>query len=373
MTMSDVKKYLVIKGRKQTMKKFMCLCLAMASLCNLVGCGDSDEESVRTTSNAPTTTITETLVTKEQASLVTEQIENTTLTTKPETTTQAPVKDKFEWIIEPSIEAEDIQPLQYDGDGVSLRHLNSKLTSVSVLSECDEFDMNREVGIIDYNGKIIIGSNHYYNDSSKQIISRRDIEGFQMGAEFLYDIQGKVIEGDIIWDGHYYTDVYCLSDKNFYECWEEDCLTTSPWFKDYIFEGWIMWGEEFPNSDYNTWVKVYVNKNGELITSETFEDGYHFYQGTAACKKDGKWGYINTNGKNVIPFEYDYAYNFDDGIAAVCKNGKWGYIDKNNNTLIDFEFEATRPHYKGQAWVKQNGKWGVIEFNNLLRPDSSDY
>lgn len=326
------------------MKKFMCLCFVMLFLCNLVGCGDSVEESVRTTSiaNVPTT-ITQTLPTKEPTASVTAQTETTTSTTQPETTTQVHVKDKFEWIIEPSIEADDIQPFITDVD-MSYEKINKIIRS-------------GKAGAVNYQGKIVIPCDKNIYMCWEGIVDENH--------EYMYDEDG--VQSDA-WghgggDCDFFFDV--KNEKTIAYGMGNGGLSWYEWdaqanhFLDNLFLETVN-----PNNKANeydiTGKYVYVSFKGELIRKTQFDEVTQFRENFAAVKKDGKWGYIGVNGKTVIPFEYDYAYNFEDGIAAVCKDGKWGYIDKENNTVIDFEFEATRPHYKGKAWVKQNGKWGVI-------------
>ncbi len=262
----------------------------------------------------------------------------------------------FEWIIEPSIEADDIQPIAFshkrDIEQEFLRSAVYDYGQVCLLTQ------NNKESVIDYTGKIVITSND-------NILVRPD--GFQVDCELLYDLSGNLIdnENDIVMDAT--SLIYSLTDKNFYSVGYGDAhLLDFYEIAKNMGQGIIVSAVESDLfADYEDFKFIYINKDNNLISKDSFEDGYDFYQGTAACKKNGKWGYIDTTGKTVIPFEYDYAYSFGDGIAAVCKDGKWGYIDKENNTVIDFEFEATRPHYKGQAWVKQNGKWGVILLDSM--------
>lgn len=255
----------------------------------------------------------------------------------------------FEWIIEPSIEADDIQPIRLDSpnvDGLYAEDFN--------YNKINKIIRSGKSGGINYQGKIMIPIGKNIQPCLEGIVSE--------DHESNYNDDGMLIEGP--WghggfEGFDYFDVEKNKVLGYFTpgVWNEANELYSDCFLQVIKPGNELDGYDITEK------YVYVNKQCQLITQTQFDDVATFREGLAAVCKDSKWGYINTVGKTAIPFEYDYAYSFGDGIAAVCKDGKWGYIDKNNNTVIDFAFEATRPHYKGQAWVKQNGKWGVIQFS----------
>ncbi len=271
----------------------------------------------------------------------------------------------FKWIIEPSIEADDIQPFRLDSpnrEGMYAECVN--------YSKFNRIIRSGKSGGINYQGKITLPIEKNIGPCLEGFVSE--------DHETAYDENG--IPTEPIGHGGYDIDF-------FFDVKNEKTIAYGMGNGGFSWSEWDVQGEHFydnlfleavnPSNKADEYDKtgkyVYVSFKGELIRKTQFDDATELREEFAAVKKDKKWGYINTSGKTVIPFEYDYAYNFDDGIAAVCKNGKWGYIDKDNNVVIDFKFEATRPHYEGQAWVKQNGKWGVIEFANLLRPDLIDY
>ena len=106
----------------------------------------------------------------------------------------------------------------------------------------------------------------------------------------------------------------------------------------------------------------------------------------AVCK-DGKWGYINRSGKEVIPLQFDttwnryisdelnagnldaedgteeFCYAFSQGYVPLRQGNQWELCDTKGNIIIPFgEFDEILPvNSRKRCWVKKDGKWGVIK------------
>ena len=156
-------------------------------------------------------------------------------------------------------------------------------------------------------------------------------------------------------------------------------------------------------------VYSYIDSNGELATSKTFEAAQPFIDGLAIVMNGDKLGVIDTNFDLVIDYIYDNLRNvdtdrfmawikgsgwilldykgnliaelpfspfwdFSEGLAPVSIS--WGshgaYIDRDGNVLLDSRFSRTTHFYDGLACVEdmETGKWGVIdrEGNYVLEP-----
>ena len=78
------------------------------------------------------------------------------------------------------------------------------------------------------------------------------------------------------------------------------------------------------------------------------------------AKKHGSWGFINKQGEWIIPNKYEEAYYFSEGLSAVKYYGNWGYIDRTGEWTIQPEFRDAKPFKEGLACVMKYNKWGYI-------------
>lgn len=94
-----------------------------------------------------------------------------------------------------------------------------------------------------------------------------------------------------------------------------------------------------------------------LLLNSSFSQGSEYLM---PAKKYGKWGFINKQGEWIILNKYEEAYYFSEGMAAVKFYGNWGYIDRNGEWAIQPEYRDAKPFKEGLACVMQNNKWGYI-------------
>ncbi len=161
-----------------------------------------------------------------------------------------------------------------------------------------------------------------------------------------------------------------------------------------------------PAKKYGKW--GFINKRGEWIIPNDYEEVYFFSEGLAAAKFFGNWGFIDRHGKWVIQPEFSDAKPFHEGLACVMKNGKWGYINKkgawhfeprlsvvssfsdgkaiiknedgytfinkDGDRLLRHSFERALPFSEGLAFVVFNGNKGYIERNGnwLIKHDYAE-
>ena len=120
---------------------------------------------------------------------------------------------------------------------------------------------------------------------------------------------------------------------------------------------------------------------GEMQTDFVYTNMGAWSSGLFAVELDGRWGYINETGEIVIPIEYDstwlsrcrltidvpFAYAATEGFVALSKDGVWELRDTTGEIVIEpGEFEAIRPVIEGRSWVKQDGLWGIIEITEII-------
>jgi len=84
---------------------------------------------------------------------------------------------------------------------------------------------------------------------------------------------------------------------------------------------------------------LYINKNGEYLSENTFLDAHNFSHGVALVSRINDWqstsfkyNYINTNGDFISDIDFDWADDFDNnGLGRVTKHIDKRKIDENGN------------------------------------------
>jgi len=158
-----------------------------------------------------------------------------------------------------------------------------------------------------------------------------------------------------------------------------------------------------PAKKYGKW--GFINKSGDWIIDNQYEEAYYFSEGLAAVRHFGNWGFIDRHGEWVIQPEYRDAKPFREGLACVMKNYEWGYINKRGewhfepklkvvssfsdgkaiikndegfvfinregDRILQHSFERALPFSEGLAFVIYNGYKGYIERNGnwLIKHD----
>ncbi|MEM6553109.1 MAG: WG repeat-containing protein [Planctomycetota bacterium] len=152
---------------------------------------------------------------------------------------------------------------------------------------------------------------------------------------------------------------------------------------------------------------TFIDRRGQLITDEVFEQARRFKDNYAAVYRDQRAGFLNRAGDLAIPLRFAAARSFHQGFAAVqlvnrqgqpgrfayidtrgqpahtfsakvtalgdfndnlarfrftTPDGpRWGYLNRSFNAQIQPRFEDARDFTGGLAAVKLNGKWGYID------------
>ena len=101
---------------------------------------------------------------------------------------------------------------------------------------------------------------------------------------------------------------------------------------------------------------VMLDRNGNSISNEEFDDACLFYDNRAAIKKGDKWGFVDTSGKIVIECKYDNAKSFNAGIAPVEIDEKWGFIDEGEVQIVPTAFEGAEVASENGVLIINTGK-----------------
>ena len=129
------------------------------------------------------------------------------------------------------------------------------------------------------------------------------------------------------------------------------------------------------NRDGNT----FIDKKGNFLTSETFENCYNFTKDGIASVEDssGKKNYIDTSG-NYVGRSYDFCGNFCDGFAVVENKTNntydgmcYNYMDDRGNEIFgDWLMYKTKDFVNGFGIVgkrDKNKRYRVSGYNYLTR------
>ncbi|WP_102028112.1 WG repeat-containing protein [Salirhabdus sp. Marseille-P4669] len=104
---------------------------------------------------------------------------------------------------------------------------------------------------------------------------------------------------------------------------------------NYFSEGIVAvqpWDQQPSNDTPGQW--VLIDRNGELVVDNSFDEIGIFRNGLAAVKVDDLWGYIDTKGEMVIEPQFSFGFPFVDGLAAVLLGDKKAYINKDGQYVI---------------------------------------
>lgn len=128
------------------------------------------------------------------------------------------------------------------------------------------------------------------------------------------------------------------------------------------------------NSDDNGFHYGFVNEQGIEQIPVIYEDWrcyysdpFHFENGVAVAKKDGRYGIINENNIIIHPFDMNYS-----SMSKICNgyatmedsNGKWGAIDAKGKIVIPCQYDRWFSfNEKGIAEVEKDGKEFKIDTN----------
>ena len=223
-----------------------------------------------------------------------------------------------EWVVENTIEADDIENLNKD---------------VSAIVKDGKY------GIIDNEtGKILLDTK-YENVSivAGQIIVSDNGKKYSVDSRYQLGEETNILENTMRLEYLYNT----LDNKAYVYTGENSLRELSK--------------SESLSSDMIIVESVNIREDDMSISNDEIEVDYD--------KIDhlGMYGVYSINdNKLVSECEYDKIYEYSEGFAAYKKENVSGYL---NNLGVDIgvTFEETRNVYDGIAWVKLDGKWGLAK------------
>lgn len=313
-------------------------------------------------------------------------------------------EDSYEWLLEPSIELEElIVPDYYDG---------TEGYRYSFCEDCAYAKQNGKYGVIQYDGSFLIepeydtcngvadNGNMFYGTGGFPAVYNYDTGDtvfIRNGNELMLDTQKGVhgapgiggVPGDMVYnveDGYIYNYFYGI----------ESMVSSDPWQRI---------NSDFPLVCRRASIKNirsnHIDSLGDLygLADDTkvyvdFQYKHAYFGGSGggmngggcAFEENGKWCIYNSNGEQIIPFVLDPIENnypnalfwcgtdyglyntpfiISDGFVAAKVDDEWGFFNSKGEVAVPFgEFEEVRSVHKGRAWVKKDGLWGVIYLGN---------
>lgn len=223
-----------------------------------------------------------------------------------------------EWVVENTIEADDIENLNKD---------------VSAIVKDGKY------GIIDNEtGKILLDTK-YENVSivAGQIIVSDNGKKYSVDSRYQLGEETNILENTMRLEYLYNT----LDNKAYVYTGENSLRELSK--------------SESLSSDMIIVESVNIREDDMSISNDEIEVDYD--------KIDhlGMYGVYSINdNKLVSECEYDKIYEYSEGFATYKKENVSGYLD-NQGKDIGITFEETRNVYDGLSWVKKDGKWGLYK------------
>lgn len=309
--------------------------------------------------------------------------------------TEAP-QEVAHWVVEPTIEADNIDVLRMGRGSANLQDYNAfamhKDDGLCVITTGGKY------GLIDYNGNMVVPM---------------DYDSIQLGMNGMYILShnGGEYEGGASWTLDGSNNLVSLSgvsmvdtvgsapNRELYWVPERDSLYISggadTWLEASYTStvpcaGWVVTTVE---DDCATAWDGYVLTDGTRPVSDTrYEAAGAYSCGLIPMKLDGMWGYLDAQGATVLPFEYEggwaestqdvlvnnaseplpYAASY--GGVVVNKGDQYALFDTTGRNVIEFgSYEALRPLHGDKLWAKQDGKWGVLQLTQPLGTSLSEY
>ena len=115
----------------------------------------------------------------------------------------------------------------------------------------------------------------------------------------------------------------------------------------------------------------YLNKMGQLVIKNQFDDCRDFSEGLAAVNINGLWGYINNMGEIVVEPRFRAVYQFHEGLGLVYTfDGQYLFLDKDGTRAIDtLPYDEVHSFNSGRARVGSSRSYGYIDkFGKLVIP-----
>lgn len=148
-------------------------------------------------------------------------------------------------------------------------------------------------------------------------------------------------------------------------------ITLMSYYGEYIF--WVQKEDPYDWTNQNKTFGI-IDKNGNILCSNKPWSSFYYFNGCdVTFASDGYcWYLINKYGNKINDEYYDETSNVVFNIAAVKKNGKWGVVNSDGKLLINYKYDEFAPctyltdNNVRLILAKQNGEWYLIDENENI-------
>lgn len=208
----------------------------------------------------------------------------------------------YDWVVQPTIEADDIY---YLADYPNMQHALNTLSKQADNSRA-VIEKDGQLGIIDLNGTMLtelaykemadFGKNYMMISTVPQYSENYgdwDIYWLKSDGTIMADVGNGALDFSLY---YYYQGSRQRAGSGPEEAQEIIPVQESSSYVDYPTSDFL---RELDNSRYA------LDNNGSLVTDFIYDECGSLSDGLFAVCQDGKWGYVNEQGTVVIPLEYD--------------------------------------------------------------------
>lgn len=288
----------------------------------------------------------------------------------------------FTWAVEPSLQAEDIQPLCYarplpsDAGGYGALGLVSSWPLAAI---CQSADQNSEAwGLIDLEGRTVTdciyrtpfvgfdgrlslsnsgdGSGYfeweYLEDGTLSPIDTPEITGTSVNPNYLWRADESALYIGSGQDGFY-------AVSSFYGSSADPAYSGLAWYSE----------QPIPSTGpYEYGNQVIVLQNGQPVGEPLACDDFatvNFSCGVAGICQNGQWGLVNADGTWRLDCAYNAMFPASEDTVVLYQDGQPGLYGLTENAwLIEpgavDGLEELRPMVNGRLFARSNGLWGVL-------------
>lgn len=279
--------------------------------------------------------------------------------------TVKPVEYNEKWVLEPSIQADNIFSLPIVEYNHNTNHYDVSYGDVYVAEKGGKF------GFINSNGEMVIDFKY---DTVETCTCTRDYiatikpEGSYRTTYYINESLQETWHyphACEAFSGYGYKWNAATSSINIIKI-EGDSSTPTTW-KTHLPETVEVAGAENESSLF-----VLASPSG-IATQEQYDCAGVFSGGLAAFSKNKKWGYVDSQGKEVIPFEYDAVEGYSalgrwntpfecaENYVTVEKDGKRGIYKADGTLVVPCQYNALTTVHDGRAFASNEaGLWGIL-------------